>query len=110
MLLLTLAEKDSEAKEPTFDKTEIFIGRLASCDLPLSRGNISKGHAKLVEREGRVILVDLRSTNGTFVNGRRLSGPQIVKPDDEISIGDYILYAEVLEGEHKADVGIFREK
>jgi len=99
MLLITLAEKDSEAQRLTFYKTEISIGRLASCDIPLSKGNVSKNHAKLVEHEGRVVLADLRSTNGTFVNGRRLSRPQVVKPDDEISIGDYFLYAEALEEE-----------
>ena len=113
MLLVTLAERDSEAEEFTFDKTEISIGRLESCDLPLSKGSVSKNHAKLVEREGRVILVDLRSTNGSFVNGRRLTGPQVVKPDDEISIGDYILYAEVLEDEHEDDGELedrYREK
>jgi len=103
MLLVTLAEKDSEEEELTFDKAEVSIGRLASCDLCLSKGNVSKNHAKFVEREGRVILVDLRSTNGTFVNGRRLTGPQVVKPNDEISIGDYFLYAEVLEDEHEDD-------
>jgi pilus assembly protein CpaF len=67
----------------------------------------------LVEREGRVIRVDLRSTNGTFVNGRRLTGPQVVKPDDEVSIGDYVLYAEVLEDEHEDDDAVedrYREK
>jgi len=113
MLLVTLAEKDSDAEELTFDKAEISIGRLDSCDLPLQKGSVSKNHAKLVEREGRVILVDLRSTNGTFVNGRRLAGPQVVKPDDEISIGDYVLYAEVLEDEHEDDDELedrYREK
>ena len=103
MLWVTLAEKDSGEEKISFDKAEISIGRLASCDICLSKGNVSKNHAKLVEREGRVILVDLRSTNGTFVNGRRLAGPQVIKPEDEISIGDYFLYVELIEDEHEDD-------
>ena len=45
-------------------------------------------HARLYDREGVVYIEDMSSTNGTYVNGRRLGAQQVLRPSDRIRIGD----------------------
>src|SRR5262249_33345625 len=42
------------------------------------------------------IVVDMKSTNGTYVNGKKIAGPQVLRPADKIYIGDYVLNVEAL--------------
>lgn len=53
-------------------QTEMLIGRHRGCDVMLSDPSVSRRHARLVFRDGRWILQDLDSTNGTEVNGCRV--------------------------------------
>jgi pilus assembly protein CpaF len=94
MFLITLAEKGGDPQELTFDRPEVTIGRLAGNDLVLAKGNVSKNHSKIVLKDGKYIVVDLKSTNGTYVNGKKISGPLVVRPSDKIYIGDYIISVE----------------
>lgn len=66
------------------------VGRRSSCDLPLNSKMVSQRHAEIVERNGVMWLRDLGSTNGTFVNGRRLSGE-----DHSVSDGDILHFADL---------------
>ncbi|MDX2011956.1 MAG: ATPase, T2SS/T4P/T4SS family [Myxococcaceae bacterium] len=97
MFLLTLTEKGGESEQLTFDKDEVTIGRLAGNDIVLNKGNVSKYHSRIVLKDGKFIVVDLKSTNGTFVNGKKLAAPLVVRPSDKIYVGDYIINVE--EGE-----------
>ena len=94
MFLITLAEKGGDAQELTFDQDEVTIGRLAGNDLVLNKGNVSKHHSKIVLKDGKYIVVDLKSTNGTYVNGKKIGGPLVVRPNDKIYVGDYIINVE----------------
>ena len=75
MIKLTLTEKGGEPKVLTFDKDEITIGRVSGNDIVLAKGNISKRHSRLTMRGGEMEIADLKSTNGTYVNGRKIAGP-----------------------------------
>lgn len=88
---LVVSEKGGETQRFDFDKDEVTIGRIDGNDIVLARGNISKQHTRLVVRDGKVIVVDLKSTNGTFVNGKRLTAPQVVSPGDAVVLGDFML-------------------
>jgi ABC-type multidrug transport system ATPase subunit len=57
----------------------------------LDHAHVSRLHASLALAGGRVILADLGSSNGTFVNGRRLSRPETLSPGDRIDIGPFSL-------------------
>ncbi|MEW6400575.1 MAG: FHA domain-containing protein [Chloroflexota bacterium] len=71
------------------DKTLIQVGRDSSNDVVLQTPNVSRFHAQ-IERVGqRYRVVDLRSSNGTFVNGERVEGAAWLKPNDAIRIGQY---------------------
>lgn len=67
---------------------ECVIGRLGDCDLVLGDEGVSRHHARIaaVGKQGHSI-VDLGSTNGTFVNGLRLSGPAALRDRDTIALG-----------------------
>jgi EAL domain-containing protein (putative c-di-GMP-specific phosphodiesterase class I) len=64
------------------------IGRKSGNSLQLSSRAVSSQHAELDIHEGQLILKDLQSTNGTYVNGQRVSSPVVVKVDDLVQIAD----------------------
>ncbi|NMO22586.1 Flp pilus assembly complex ATPase component TadA [Pyxidicoccus fallax] len=97
MFLITLAEKGGGSEQREFHKNEITIGRLPGNDIMLAKGNVSKYHSRIVAKDGKFIIVDMKSTNGTFVNGKKIAAPQVLKPTDQVFIGDYILNVEPLE-------------
>ncbi len=89
---LVVREADGTEHRLVYDIDEVTIGRAADNDLVLPAGNVSGRHAKLVCRDGRFILADVGSTNGTFVNGLRIDGPTMVRGIDIIVIGSYSLH------------------
>jgi len=70
---------------------ETTIGRDPGCELMLDNLGVSRRHARLREVEDRYIIEDMNSTNGVFVDGRRISTAATVNPGDEIKIGKFIL-------------------
>jgi pilus assembly protein CpaF len=89
-----LTEKGGATQRLDFESEEITIGRVDENDICLPKGNISKKHTKIVVKDGKIIVLDLKSTNGTYVNGRKLAGPQVITPIDKVYIGDFILNVE----------------
>jgi pilus assembly protein CpaF len=98
MFSITVTEKGGEQRRLDFDKPEITIGRVQGNDVILPKGNVSKRHARIVLKDGKFIIVDLKSTNGTYVNGRKITSPLVVKETDKIYIGDFILGVEEMGG------------
>ena len=91
MFTIIISEKGGAERRETYDKNEINVGRVQGNDLMLPKGNVSKHHARLLYRDGRFIVTDLKSTNGTYVNGRKISQATIVREGDKIYIGDFVL-------------------
>src|SRR5512143_1042359 len=81
-----------------FDKPEVTSGRVQGNDIILPKGNVSKRHSRIVLKDGKFIIVDLKSTNGTYVNGRKITSPLVLKDTDKIYIGDFILTVEDAAG------------
>jgi Protein of unknown function (DUF3662)/FHA domain len=71
------------------------IGRSRQCDIVLSDPNISRQHAEVRPRGGSWVLSDLGSTNGSRLNGRRIEGPEVIRPGDEIELGATVLRFEL---------------
>lgn len=94
MFTIVISEKGGAERRETFDKNEINVGRVQGNDLMLPKGNVSKHHARLLYRDGRFIVTDLKSTNGTYVNGRKISQATIVREGDKIYVGDFVLRLE----------------
>lgn len=82
---------DPTGREHLLTGETITIGRALENDIVITSKRVSREHAR-VRREGwRVILEDLGSTNGTFLNDERVLAPQELHDADRIKIGDVIL-------------------
>ena len=73
---------------------ETVIGRRQDCDLRIPSTDVSRRHCLLSMHDGCLNVEDLDSVNGTYVNGRRTSGRQIVMPGDRIQIGPVTFVAK----------------
>lgn len=73
-----------------FKKDEIRIGKRQESDVYLPGDiRIDRNHAKIMVREGQYILLDLKSMDGTFVNGEKVETHRVVYLEDTIQIKEY---------------------
>jgi hypothetical protein len=78
---------DTFAQEQKLNGGHILIGRDELCDVRLDSIQVSRHHALVVNSSLGVKLVDLGSTNGTFVNGKQIH-KHTLKDSDKIAVGD----------------------
>jgi ABC-type multidrug transport system ATPase subunit len=83
------------------NKHELVIGRSDECDIKLDGLQISNRHARLVVTNTGIVVEDLNSTNGIYLNGKRI-GRQNIGVDDSIQIGSFIIKVD-----HANNVGVF---
>jgi FHA domain-containing protein len=72
----------------------ILIGRGADCQIILDDDYVSTRHARVVSGENGIYLEDLGSTNGSYVNGQRITAPTTITMSDTVRIGKTILKLE----------------
>jgi FHA domain/zinc-ribbon domain len=77
-----------ETFRPVGDRTR--IGRSPDCEIFLDDVTVSRNHAVLVESDGKFLIEDQGSLNGTFVNRRRIDNQEL-ENGDELQIGKYRL-------------------
>ena len=77
------------------NKQELIIGRDEKNDIKLDGLQISNRHARLVQSGSSVLIEDLNSTNGVYVNGKRVSR-QAVSATDAIQIGSFLIKIDAL--------------
>jgi pilus assembly protein CpaF len=94
MIRMSIAERSGQPKLFTFPKDDITIGRAQGNDIILPRNNISKRHTRIFRRQGKLVVRDLDSTNGTFLNGRRTHEDEVLHAGDRIFIADFVLIVE----------------
>jgi DNA-binding winged helix-turn-helix (wHTH) protein len=70
---------------------EHLAGRDDACALVIDAGTVSRRHARITVVSGAATIEDLESTNGTHVNGIRISRPTRLSPGDELSLGSELL-------------------
>ncbi|MBI5394911.1 MAG: AAA family ATPase [Verrucomicrobia bacterium] len=83
------------------------IGRTPDCDFLLKTDQASRRHACLYNSDGRWRLQDMQSSNGTFLNGKRIEDSPLL-PGDTITIGDYKFVFE--DAEAAADESVVEEE
>ena len=66
----------------------LVIGRGAGIDVQIEDNFASGRHARVFGHDGHVYLEDMNSTNGTYLNGRRVRARELLRADDRIQIGD----------------------
>jgi DNA-binding winged helix-turn-helix (wHTH) protein len=70
---------------------EHIAGRDAECSLIIDGTTVSRHHARITVASGAATIEDLDSTNGTHVNGTRISAPTRLVPGDEFALGSEVL-------------------
>jgi len=85
---LTIQKGPGAGQRFTLSKPETVIGRYAGNDMVVQHKEVSRRHASITREGGGFVLRDLGSRNGTFVNRRRLSGPQALRDGDVIMLGE----------------------
>jgi predicted component of type VI protein secretion system len=97
-LRLVMRSGPTPGKVHELNKEIVTIGREASADIVIADAEVSRAHARLVSKPGGVIIEDLGSTNGTFVNKQRITAPRAIAAGDEITLGESIVLGVETEG------------
>ncbi|MCX6026781.1 MAG: FHA domain-containing protein [Chloroflexi bacterium] len=97
-LRLVMRSGPTPGKVHELNKEIVTIGREASADIVIADPEVSRAHARLVSKPGGVIIEDLGSTNGTFVNKQRITAPRAISAGDEITLGETIVLGVETEG------------
>ena len=99
MLVVRVEEPDGAERTLSFEKTTLMIGRTEGNDVCLrSSKGVSRYHARADVEDGVVVIQDLDSTNGTYVNSDRVQRKALAL-DDLVMIGDVVLSFSVRDDE-----------
>jgi hypothetical protein len=88
---LTVRQGPQPGQSFYLTKPTLIIGREAGSDVVVNHPEVSRRHASLTWDGRQFIIQDLGSANGTFVNGVRLTAPQVLQPGDVIGLGQVVL-------------------
>ncbi|MGG5821525.1 PP2C family protein-serine/threonine phosphatase [Falsiroseomonas sp. HW251] len=93
MLHVLQVEDDSvaPARRAILGEIPLRIGRVEGNDLVLASSEVSRHHCSLVLQDGRAMVTDLGSTNGTLVDGRRIEGPTPLGHGTRLRVGPFSL-------------------
>jgi hypothetical protein len=89
--LKILSGRDKGSQFAFGDSDELVVGRSRDVDLVLIEGMVSRRHARFVLMDDGLSVEDLGSTNGTFVNGKQVTGRHLLAESDRILVGTAIL-------------------
>lgn len=98
MYAVVITDEGGARRRLDFSKPELTVGRVNGNDIVLAKRNVSKQHARLSLEQEKAVVVDLNSTNGTWVNGRKITAPHPLKSGDKIYIADFIITLEESAG------------
>jgi len=73
---------------------EITVGRAPGCSVMVDDTFVSQVHARVFQREGNYLVEDLGSTNGTYLNKKKLSGTMMMHRGDRLQVGNTVLELE----------------
>ncbi len=82
-------------------KKELIVGRAETSDIKLDGLQISNRHARLLQTNSGIVIEDLNSTNGVYVNGDRVSR-QTITPNDAVQIGSFLIKIDTA-----GNIGVF---
>lgn len=98
-LSLVFKNEDGEEKRVEVERTPFTIGRHSGCDLTIVDSRLSREHLKIELREDKFVVSDLGSSNGTTINGEKLSDPVGLKNDDKLNLGGIEIGVEAEEAD-----------
>jgi len=108
MYAVVITDEGGVRRRLDFSKPELTVGRVQGNDIVLSKRNVSKQHARLRLEDEQAVVIDLNSTNGTWVNGRKITAAQPLKQGDKIYIADFIITLEPADERSDTDGSMLR--
>ncbi|HEX2837543.1 MAG TPA: FHA domain-containing protein [Phycisphaerales bacterium] len=108
---LVLVRDDGRQQDVPLKKATQVIGRATDCGLRIPSSSVSRHHCEVVVGEGKATLRDLGSSNGTYVNRKKVA-TQDLAAGDLISIGEFVFVVRVdgdpkdVDAEESYDEGI----
>jgi len=88
---LLFVRSDSQRGQEVVVNDVLVMGRSVEADVVLDDPYASEFHLRLVAQESGLMLHDLGSTNGTYVNGRRVTAPTPMRKGDTIQVGKTVM-------------------
>jgi pSer/pThr/pTyr-binding forkhead associated (FHA) protein len=88
---LRVSQSGGEAEDFSFEGGEVRLGRTADNDIVIKDPSSSRSHARVYEEDGRYFVEDLKSANGTRLNGKAVKAPLELNNGDRVMIGDVTL-------------------
>ncbi|MFW5714536.1 MAG: FHA domain-containing protein, partial [Brevefilum sp.] len=88
---LTMRSGPKPGKTYPIEQEELLLGRDMENDIAISDPEVSRRHARFYLENSNIYVEDLGSTNGTFLNGERISSPQQLRPGDVITLGESLV-------------------
>jgi pSer/pThr/pTyr-binding forkhead associated (FHA) protein len=82
-----LNEKGGKVETLQLDGEQLQIGRADACQLKLDDTYVSQFHARIYRRDGSWYVEDLGSTNGTYLNQKRITSPSELRAGDRLRVG-----------------------
>lgn len=70
---------------------ELTVGRAAGCQVTIDDTYASQIHARVFARDGQLFVEDLGSTNGTYLNRKKVQGPQVMRRGDRLQVGNTVM-------------------
>jgi len=70
---------------------ETSVGRHNACTIRIKSSQVSRRHCEISQKNGKLVVRDLNSSNGTIVNGKRIKEVSILQDGDELTIGGVVL-------------------
>ena len=82
----------TETRGTTYDLgDELTLGRASGCQITLDDNYVSQLHARVFRRDGQVYVEDLGSTNGTYLNRKKVVSPVALRRGDRLQVGKTVL-------------------
>jgi pSer/pThr/pTyr-binding forkhead associated (FHA) protein len=93
-VVLVMFRADGERKSFSITRDVTVMGRREDCDFRIPLGDISRKHCRLIKEDEALKVEDLGSSNGTYVNGKRVHDSELA-PGDTVQIGPVVFVVQL---------------
>ncbi|MGD8450398.1 MAG: FHA domain-containing protein [Phycisphaerae bacterium] len=94
MKVVLVRFRSGERREFTLSGETTMLGRRPDSTLRVASSDVSRQHCQIVVKDGAVLVKDLGSSNGTFVNGQRVA-EKALSPGDRLTVGPVVFIVQI---------------